>query len=286
MDLDELQQPTHIVSPGEGHEHTHTFIFLHGREDANDRCARSLLGKEASRLREQPDQKRTLATIFPTIKWVFPAAPKLYCPCIDGDSVQWFDDSVYYSGSFQESRLKICVDIVLDLVRSEEAHVRRDRIFVGGFAQGFTVVTAAFVADGLHGVAGIIGLSSWMPYGTADDLRELVAEESTAAEAGAQHPPTHIMLCHCEDDDIVDIEGSFYLMDELCRFGNTLVEHHEYPVGGHDLSWPNGVDDIVAFLQMRGLGQRSEGQAPRPPRLNGVVDSPRLNGVIDNDGNP
>lgn len=239
------QREPHIISPREGCQHSHTVIFLHGRDSTNEEFASELFESEASEPRGQP---RTLPDLFPTIRWVFPAAPTLRSARFDADMSQWFDmwsvESPQEQAPIQEPGLKNSVSAILALVHREEARVQRQKIFLAGISQGFATAVAAFFADGRGGFAGLVGLSSWMPCGGSDELTQLFGDASRTARV-VDPPP--ILLCHSSDDDVVPVENGRALRDVLKQSQD--VEWHEYEDGGHWVNEPQGVDDIVGFLR-------------------------------------
>jgi len=89
---------TTIVAPS-GENHTHTVIFLHGREDFGSDLAQYFFDSKSS-------DGRSLAEIYPTIRWVFPTAKLRYsaqrdfefsnssfAEALKGEEIisQWFD---------------------------------------------------------------------------------------------------------------------------------------------------------------------------------------------------
>lgn len=243
------QRQPHTIGPREGHEHSHTVIFLHGRDSNNEEFARELFESEASGPHNQP---RTLPDLLPTIRWVFPAAPIMRSARFDTDMSQWFDmwsvENPHEQPSVQEEGLKASVAAISAVVRSEEAHVTRGKIFLAGISQGFATLIAAFFADGREGFAGLVGLSSWMPYGGLDELLQLVGPRDSKIEIGSGSTP--VLLCHSSDDDVVPVENGRGLRDILVQQSKE-VEWHEYVDGGHWVNEPQGVDDIVSFLRQR-----------------------------------
>ncbi|RYO82771.1 hypothetical protein DL766_007983 [Monosporascus sp. MC13-8B] len=154
----------HTVHPAEGHKHTHTVIFLHGRDSVAENFADEFFESEAS----GPETgDRTLLGLFPTIRWVFPTAPLMHSERFGTAMSQWFD--IWFVEDFEEKRelqkpgLLQSIRIVLDAIQSEESLVPRNRIFLGGISQGFATALSAFCAGG-GGLAGLIGLCGWMPY--------------------------------------------------------------------------------------------------------------------------
>ncbi|CAN8103506.1 unnamed protein product [Discula destructiva] len=246
------QHKPHIINPRAGHQHSHTIIFLHGRDSNAQDFASELFESEAS---GPPDQPRTLPDLLPTVKWVFPAAPILRSARFDTDMSQWFDmwsvEDPHEQPAIQEEGLQRSVAAILDVVRSEEVHVQREKIFLAGISQGFATVVAALFTGGLRGFAGLIGLCSWMPYGGPDELIQLFG---TALERGAAYTqscmvPTPILLCQSSDDDVVPVENGRVLRDELEKLQDVEVEWRECQDGGHWVNEPQGIDDLVGFLR-------------------------------------
>lgn len=244
-------QPPHVVDPVDGHPHTHTIIFLHGRDSINTEFADELFESEAS---EPAGQPRTLRDLFPTVRWVFPAAPTLRSARFDTDMSQWFDiwsvEEPAAEGHIQHEGLRSSAAALLDVMRSEEARVQggRGRIFLAGISQGFaTVVAASFLTarDGQAGFAGMIGLSSWTPLGGREELVRVLAGDGTPTTGAL--PNTAVFLSHSKDDEVVPVQNGRDLRDILKEHQN--VEWHEYEDGGHWVNEPQGVDDIADFLK-------------------------------------
>lgn len=260
---------SHIVEPAEGHAHTHTIIFLHGRDSTSAEFADELFESEAS---EPKDKPRTLRDLLPTVRWVFPTAPLLPSARFDTDMSQWFDmwstEDPDERPEIQLPGLRASVAALGDIVREQETRVPRSRIFVGGISQGIAVAVAAFFAeqDAWSGLGGIIGLCGWMP------LRGMAGAEDWAVQLGnlyrgssndvpseprsPQSRPVPMFLGHSRDDSVISVRHGRALRDILSRLSEQLeVEWHEYEDGGHWLNEPQGVDDIIGFLGKHGLGQ-------------------------------
>ncbi|EXJ94877.1 hypothetical protein A1O1_03276 [Capronia coronata CBS 617.96] len=77
-----------VITHRETSRHTHTVIFLHGRDSNSQEFAEELFESEAS---EPAGQPRTLPDLFPSIRWVFPTAPTLHSKRFDVMMSQWFD---------------------------------------------------------------------------------------------------------------------------------------------------------------------------------------------------
>lgn len=261
---------SHVVEPVEGHAHTHTIIFLHGRDSTSAEFASELFESEASEPRDKP---RTLRDLYPTVRWVFPTAPMLRSARFEADMSQWFDmwstEDPDERPEIQLPGLRAGVSALTAVVREEESRVERGRIFVCGISQGIAVAAAAFFAEqeAWSRLGGMLGLCGWMP------LRGMVGDEDGMVQLGRLYRgtssevpseprtsrPLPIFLGHSRDDTVISVSHGRTLRDTFGRFPDELqVEWHEYEDGGHWLNEPQGVDDIVAFLKRHGLGQKTQ----------------------------
>ncbi|KAK7699025.1 hypothetical protein SLS64_011938 [Diaporthe eres] len=260
---------SHVVEPAEGHTHTHTIIFLHGRDSTSADFASELFESEASQPEDKP---RTLRDLFRTVRWVFPTAPVLRSARFDTDMSQWFDmwstEDPDERPEIQLPSLRASASALGDVIREEEKRIERGRIFVGGISQGIAVAVAAFFAEqeAWSGLGGMIGLCGWMPLrcmvGAEDgmvQLGRLYRSTSSDAPSEPRSPrPLPIFLGHSRDDGVISVSHGRTLRGTLERFPSELnVEWHEYEDGGHWLNEPQGVDDIVAFLKKHGLGENT-----------------------------
>lgn len=257
---------TTTYGPTEGRPHTHTIIILHGRDSAADEFASGFFESEAS---GPDDQDRTLLGLFPTVRWVFPTATSIRSERFDTTMLQWFDmwsvEDPEEKTELQQEGLRESILRAIDVLRCEEALVPREKIFLAGISQGFATAVAAFFADG-RGVAGLIGLCSWLPM--ASSVEEIAracgnkAEAFTAlqklytgvetlhleAENQAHFRTVPLMLAHSLDDEIVPIANGRRLKDAMENLGFD-VDWHEYSQGGHWVNEPEGVDDMVHFIK-------------------------------------
>ncbi|KAK7927559.1 phospholipase/Carboxylesterase [Apiospora marii] len=253
--------------------HTHTVIFLHGRDSGCAEFADEFFESETS---AGPDQKpQTLRELFPTVKWVFPGAPVTRSARFDSGMSQWFDmwsvEDPEECPEIQRGGLRQSIDQILSVVREEEAAgVPRDRIFLGGISQGFATAMAALFAEGQGGFAGMVGLCSWMPFATPAE-ESLKGDDDASSASSFTHlqrifttttankpPPvtanvkalrqTPILITHSLDDEVVPVQNGRRLRDILQRQG-FVVEWKEYPDGGHWVNEPQGVDDMAHFLR-------------------------------------
>lgn len=233
---------TLVVAPQPGHKHTHTVIFLHGRDSTNEEFASELFESEASLgYRNARDDQRTLPALLPTMRWVFPAAPLLKSERFGTEMSQWFDmwsvENPHERPELQYNGLKRSVAAISELIRAEEALVARQNIFLAGISQGFATALATFLADGL-GFAGLIGLCSWMPV----DGPGVHTIDAAALRA------TPIFLGHASDDNVVPVENGERLHHVLANELQLDACFHEYPQGGHWVNEPQGVEDMVDFI--------------------------------------
>ena len=255
-----------IVTRRETSTHTHTVIFLHGRDSDAQAFADEFFESEASEPAERP---RNLPDLFPGIRWVFPTAPALYSKRFDTTISQWFDiwsvEDPEEQVEIQKDGLKQSVAALLEVIRAEEIHLPRQNIFLGGISQGFATALFTFFANG-QGFAGLIGLCSWMPFAKLlEDLEASVANEEQLSNAldriyfgqqSLEEPSspflrsTPIFLGHSIHDDTVPIKNGRRMRDVLVRSLRLNAQLHEYADGGHWVHEPQGVDDIVEFLNL------------------------------------
>lgn len=233
----------HVIDPPAGHTHTHTVISLHGRDSTAKEFADELFESEASdevagRI-SGPGRGRALPDLFPTIRWVFPAAPVIRSERFDTHMSQWYDmwsvENPHEKSGAQMEGLKVSIALLGDLVGKEEQRIPRDKIFLAGISQGFTTAVAAFLAEGKGGFAGLIGWCSWMP------CFEYDAQE---------RPDVPVFLAHAKDDEVVPVANGEILCSTLHGLG-LAVEWHVYEDGGHWINEPQGMDDMSLFIQRR-----------------------------------
>ncbi|XXH00885.1 hypothetical protein Hte_007236 [Hypoxylon texense] len=238
---------THIVGPKEGHHHTHTVIFLHGKGSDCEEFAGEFFKSEAS---EPASLPRTLPDFFPSFRWVFPSAPLSESTRFQCTESQWFDmwsvEQPNAKPELQTDGLKQSIQLVLDVVEQEEALVPSKNIFLGGISQGFATVYAAYnLSDKTY--AGLVGLCSWAPSAALDIIKGSQDETSNSTQDKTRL--TNVFLGHSRDDDIVPVREGRILRDTLQGRADTAVEYHEYEDGGHWVNEPGGIDDLVEFLR-------------------------------------
>jgi len=134
---------SHVISPKEGHPHTHTIVLLHGRDSTAKEFADEFFECEATTNFRHPHvDKRPLTDLFPTVRWVFPQAQNLSSERFGTELSQWFDmwttENPQERPELQLSGLRRSVQTILKgVIAEEELIVPRDRIVLGGISQGF-----------------------------------------------------------------------------------------------------------------------------------------------------
>lgn len=157
----------------------------------------------------------------------------------------WSVEDPSEQSALQHDGLRRTVPAILDLVQAEAAYVPQANIFLAGISQGFAAAVAAYFAGGQPKLAGLVGLSSWMPLEGKDGLTQLFADVGTRLDVVSLTP---IVLFHSSDDNVVPVRNGRALREALEQSGQA-VEWHEYEDGRHWVNEPQGVDDMVSFLK-------------------------------------
>ncbi|RDW73397.1 hypothetical protein BP6252_07304 [Coleophoma cylindrospora] len=247
--------------------HTHTVIFLHGREDFGEDLAQYFFDSRAS-------DGNSLAEIFPSIRWVFPTANLRYsaqrdfkfskssfAEVLKGEEVisQWFDVwDIKVPDSKQELMLpglQESIQHINNIIQEEANTVPLGKIILGGISQGR---------------GGFIGLSSWLPFQSIieaippgknrisphiQDILQMSRDKNTtevilsASEGVCQQSAgkTPVFLAHSWDVETVPFTHGQGLHQSIKNLGFD-VTWKEYRDGGHWIHSKHGVDDISAFL--------------------------------------
>jgi len=235
-------------------------IFLHGRDSTAIELASELF-------ESQDSGGRTLLKSFPSLRWVFPTAGVRHAVRFGCEISQWFDMwSVENPGErteLQAAGLRESVESTIDLIQQETRNVPAERILLAGISQGCAVAIHSLLGTD-HPLAGFIGLCGWLPFG--DDIemintsglapterlgqvRALVKSSppSTAATPTQASLNTPIFLSHSRNDEMAPVQNRERLGIRLSMLGMS-VEWHCYVEGGHWLNEPQGVEDMVAFI--------------------------------------
>lgn len=249
------------IAPKQGHPHTHTVIFLHGRgDDAQNfmKCLRANTWTDS--------QRRTPMEAFPTFRWVFPTAGWKACARPGGPKVmsQWFDVwdhlNLRTREELQAPGLRESVGRIREMIATEAARLggRYDKIVLMGISQGgatsvHTLLNLHFAKEytGPKRLGAFVGVACRMPFPERSlaETRKALAWDDRAGEEDSNEVlrNTPIMLQHCADDQTVLIESGKHLRQTLEGFGASLI-WREYSQGGHWFRSPEGLDDLTTFL--------------------------------------
>ncbi|KAH3967836.1 hypothetical protein HBI56_157020 [Parastagonospora nodorum] len=254
----------HIVEPTSAH--THTIILLHGRGSSATEFASEFLESQAS-------DDRFLTQIFPGYKWVFPCAAIRYAQSEEEDMHQWFDtvsvqNPCHDPESIQLPGMRESVSLISDIVEREAAEIGGlDKVFLGGISQGCATAISALLTVQQQ-IAGFIGFSGWCPFskvvsdilsGDSDNMRALLTwlqeRRHPSRVAGAPLEVseitssllTPVLLQHAKDDGVVPVALGQDLRNKLAVLG-TDVQWRAYEEGGHWINEPNGIDDMINFI--------------------------------------
>ncbi|KAL8668458.1 MAG: hypothetical protein Q9168_006913 [Polycauliona sp. 1 TL-2023] len=239
----------HIIQPTQSHHCT--IIALHGRGSNGPEFAEELFEDKTSK-------DLTLAQHFPHCKWIFPSSQSRYSTVFQEEMPEWFDIYSLTDPSTQEELqvkgLRDSVSHILDIISREiESSVQPSNIFLMGISQGCATAIHALLA-GRYRLGGFVGVAGWLPFRRqimdGESLRELGLMDVNVTQATGRTPA---LLCHCKDDDVVDVEMGRQLRDALEIEGlNVDVTFKEFATGGHWIPEPEGFDAIVSFLRDRG----------------------------------
>lgn len=181
---------TTVLAPS-GDKHTHTIIFLHGREDFGSDLAKYFFDSKAS-------DGRSLAEIFPSIRWVFPTAKLRYsaqrefefstssfAEVLKGEEIisQWFDvwdiKMPDHKKELMIPGLQESIGNIVDIIREEAQMVPLERIILGGISQGCATAILTLLSSGMD-LGGFIGWCGWLPFQKA--IENLYAESINKKE--------------------------------------------------------------------------------------------------------
>ncbi|KAI9743255.1 MAG: hypothetical protein M1818_003101 [Claussenomyces sp. TS43310] len=198
---------------------------------------------------------------------------------------QWFDiwsvEDPDERKDLQIDGLRKSINFIQDIIRSETSLVCPDHIILAGISQGCATAILTLLSGNIR-LAGFIGLSSWLPF--REEILGIARGSSSHSELplGIRtlfNPPfedsspqsemahraqsglgTPAFLAHCEDEDVVPIFHGERLRQGLEEFDMTLT-WGAYKDGGHWINEPQGVDDIVAFIQRSMFSNRILGES-------------------------
>lgn len=232
--------------------HTHTIIFLHGRDSTASECVEDIFDTHAS-------DGRPLKEIFPSLKWIFPEAGILQSARFGCAMSQWFDiwsiERPCEKDELQSTGLRQSVNSIQDLVVQELASIPASNMILGGVSQGCVAAIMTLLCSGI-GLGGFVGFNSWLsPYATAvsfdtNRFRKLLGMPQISQEpVDSRVVSTPIFLAHNKDDNVVPYHNGQLLGQNLANMGFT-VEWRSYEDGGHWINEPAGIEDTVLFLRL------------------------------------
>ncbi|KUJ17111.1 alpha/beta-hydrolase [Mollisia scopiformis] len=229
---DSPSDSTTIVSPT-ADAHTHTIIFLHGREDFSSDLAQYFFDSKSS-------DDRSMAEIFPSIRWVFPTAKLRFSAQRDFEfSSSSFTEALKGPEERQELMvpgLRESIGEIVEIVKDEATLVPVGNIILGGISQGCATAVLTLLASDVE-LGGFIGWCSWLPFQQAIERIQKESKDTTP-----------IFLAHSRDDETVPFAMGEGLYQTLERLGFN-VTWKKYEDGGHWIHAEHGVDDMSTFLE-------------------------------------
>lgn len=237
-------------------QHTHTIIFIHGRNSDGQELAEELF---EGRTTAEASLDTALAW-NKNCKWIFPSAPARFSTVFQEDLTEWFDIYSLTDTDAEQERqitgLRESIDHTRTIVEQETASIPPSRIILAGISQGFGIATHVLLSCG-YDFGGVIGSCGWIPF--QKQLRDVLRQTSTLRDVfekklGLAHVATRlatgvpVFIAHAENDAVVDLRHGI----EACRTLRGLgfvVEFHTYDSDAHWIPEPQGYDDLVAFLK-------------------------------------
>lgn len=271
-----FQEP-HIHPPTK--THTHTIILLHGRGSFGPELAEELFSSSTT-------NNQNLPTALPYIRWVFPTSRNRWDTKFEEEMSEWFDayslTDIEERQELQVEGLRESVKHVLEVIEREIEFVGdAGKVFLGGMSMGMAVVMwvvvyhlASATATGKDkALGGVLGFSGWLPFARqveeflstagadAAGFRRLISSALGETVPGIEDQesisPASLPVCllHGTDDAFVSVE--------LGRQAAAVLQNMDVPVEwnehtgaeneGHWIKEPEGFDEIVRFLQSRGV---------------------------------
>ncbi|KAK7511658.1 Alpha/Beta hydrolase protein [Phyllosticta citriasiana] len=250
----------HVLTPSA--THSHTVIFLHGRDSTALEFAGEFFESQAS-------DDKTLQEIFPGFKWVFPASATRNSARFGVKMSQWFDiwslENPEELKDIQKAGLSESISSVIEVIEFEASLIGTEKIILAGISQGCATAIHALL-QGERRLGAFVGVCSWLPF--QSEIQSIAKNSRTPAEKqnrlrglfqlrhhseneGSESNfalETPVLLAHSEDDDVVPIQNGERLSRGFIELGMS-VEWHTYKLGGHWINEPQGIDDMVGFLK-------------------------------------
>ncbi|ELT93210.1 hypothetical protein CAPTEDRAFT_20690 [Capitella teleta] len=201
-------------------KHTASVIFLHGLGDTGHGWSQAF-----------SMMKR------PYIKYICPTANVMPVSLNAGFRMpSWFDIKGLDPMAEQDEKgINEASDIVQSLISEEESKgISRDRIVIGGFSQGGAVALYSAFTVPKPPLAGIMGLSTWMP------MHQKFPDVVKSNQA------TPMLQCHGKSDPLVNY-GFGELTSKLIKSFNSKADFLSYADLGHS-SCPEEMKDVQVFL--------------------------------------
>lgn len=210
-------------------EHKYTLIWMHGLGDTADGWKDII-----SQFTAMDDKFHHLKFILPTAE-VRPVSLNMGMPM-----PAWFDIKSLEMGGEEDSEGMIhAVKRIRNIINAEEeAGIKPENIYIGGFSQGGAVAyLTALMTTQAYG--GVIGCSSWLP---------LIAHKKDGHNPNITKIP--VLHCHGEDDQMVQFTygkaSAEFLKSEL----KMQVQFKSYADLEHSACLQE-LQDIAAFLISR-----------------------------------
>ncbi|KAK4195340.1 putative acyl-protein thioesterase [Triangularia verruculosa] len=228
--------------------HTHTVIFLHGRGDSAK--------KFMSSFQEWRDsESRSLADLFPSVRWVFPQSELRAAAKFPGARMsQWFDTwniaNLHEKQELQIEGLKESVSSIKVLLDTEVNRLdgQWEKVVLAGLSQGGATVAHTLI-NAPKALGGIMVFSGRMPFpGRPLAETRMVLGLTGVPDDDSAVRTTPVLVQHCADDPLSRIQNGREVRDSLSNFG-CEVEWQEYPTGGHWFHSPGGVEDAARWLR-------------------------------------
>jgi predicted esterase len=246
---------TTIIAPS-GNDHTHTVIFLHGREDFGSDLAQYFFDSKAS-------DGRSLAEIYPTFRWVFPTAKLRYsaqrdfefsnssfAEALKGEEIisQWFDVWDLTTPEDKEDLmvpgLKESLGQILEIIKEEARNIPMERIILGGISQGCATAILTLLSSGME-FGGFIGWCSWLPF--QKKIKCLPVRSTKSKDGVVQHVQTILQMPIPEDTKNANSDSLKGGLDSL-SLGAKLPVNKTPVFLAHSRD-----DETVPFAQGKGL---------------------------------
>ncbi len=263
-DEDVPSSSTTVVAPT-SKSHSHTIIFLHGREDFGSDLAQYFFDSKTS-------DGRSLAEIYPSVRWVFPTAKLRYsaqrdyefsnssfAEALKGEEIisQWFDIWDITTPEDKENLmipgLKESIRQILEIIKDEAQEIPLERIILGGISQGCATAILALLSSGLD-LGGFIGWCSWLPF--QKKIECLLEGCLKSKDDVAQHIRTVLQMQIDEntkkDTNLKSLEETFSSLS-LSSVAQTSSLAKTPVFMAHSRN-----DETVPFLQGKGLKQTLE----------------------------